>query len=136
MRALARARARLVRCHLQWDRDRNRDAERPSQAGIADNTAPTQSVRIDAGYPKYVGERIWWNASTSIGPVAPDVWAFRVGTYQVCRKWIRDRRDRPVTPGLLREYRRILAAIQATIGTARRIDRQIDRHGGWEHAFD
>jgi predicted helicase len=131
-RALARAGTRLVRKHLQWDRA----TEQPKQADFGDGISLAQTIRIDAGYPKYAGDRVWWNASTSIGPVAPEVWAFRVGTYQVCRKWIRDRGDRPLTPGVWHEYRQILAAIHATNTIARQIDQHIDRHGGWALAFD
>ena len=91
---------------------------------------------IKPGYPKYVREQIWLDEDIASGPVPADVWEFRVGTHQVCHKWLKDRRGRVLRRADLLEYGQILVAIASTLRCMQRIDDQIARHGGWDRAFD
>ena len=86
-----------------------------------------------AGVPRYRDGRIW--LATEIEPiVAPlRVWQFRVGTYQVCHKWPRDRQH--LTLSDLECYRNMLAAIEKTLEIRDQIDAAIDQSGGWPAAF-
>jgi len=65
------------------------------------------------------------------------VWNFHVGGYQVCHKWLYDRRGnskepgRSLTPEDIEHYKRIVAALRETILLMEAIDRAIDNHGGW-----
>jgi len=34
------------------------------------------------------------NATRYFAPVPEDVWTYRIGGYQVCEKWLKDRRER------------------------------------------
>ncbi len=54
--------------------------------------------------------------------VPPEVWAFHVGGYQVCDKWLKDRRGRTLTFDDIDHYRRIVTALQATIRLMTEID--------------
>jgi predicted helicase len=36
--------------------------------------------------------RVWINGAQYFEPVSPEVWAYRVGGYQVCHKWLDDRK--------------------------------------------
>ena len=59
--------------------------------------------------------------SISIG-IPPEVWEFHVGGYQVCDKWLKDRRGRTLTYDDIEHYRRIVTALQATIRLMDEID--------------
>ncbi|MBI4505256.1 MAG: DNA methyltransferase, partial [Chloroflexi bacterium] len=63
--------------------------------------------------------------------VAPEVWDFYVGGYQVCEKWLKDRRGRQLSHADLTQYERIVVALAETIRLMREIDEAIEAHGGW-----
>lgn len=58
-------------------------------------------------------------------------WAFMVGGYQVCEKWLKDRRGRALTYDDLTQYGRIVAALEETMRVMATVDAAIDEHGGW-----
>jgi len=47
--------------------------------------------------------------------VSPEVWTFRVGGYQVCEKWLKDRKHRKLSLVDIKHYARIVATISQTI---------------------
>ena len=57
--------------------------------------------------------------------IPPEVWAFHVGGYQVCDKWLKDRRGRTLTYDDIEHYRRIITALQATLHLMSDIDAAI-----------
>ncbi|MFW6108490.1 MAG: type ISP restriction/modification enzyme, partial [bacterium] len=48
--------------------------------------------------------------------VSPGVWGFHVGGYPVCRKWLKGRRGRELSRRDVACFRRIVAAIEETLG--------------------
>lgn len=67
--------------------------------------------------------------------VSTDVWAFHMGGYPVCYKWLKDRKRRRLSPAEILRYRKILAVIGETLGLMKEIDLVVRRHGGWPDAF-
>ncbi|GAB4549393.1 MAG: hypothetical protein OHK0023_13830 [Anaerolineae bacterium] len=77
--------------------------------------------------PRYepISERVYINATQYFEGVPREVWAFQVGGYQVCEKWLKDRRGRVLSyadckhygqiVGALAETRRIMAAIDSPL---------------------
>ena len=63
--------------------------------------------------------------------VPPEVWGFHVGGYQVCEKWLKDRRGRQLNYEDLEHYQKIVVALRETIRLMAKIDDAIDQHGGW-----
>jgi hypothetical protein len=61
----------------------------------------------------------------------PEVWAFTIGGYQVCEKWLKDRKGRKLTYADLETDQRIVAALAETMRLMDDIDEVIDEHGGW-----
>src|SRR5581483_3774695 len=90
---------------------------------------------IEPGFPKFEENHIRTSAQASFSPVTPAVWAFRVGGYQVCEKWLKDRRGRPLTNPLINHYLKTLAALEATVGIMAELDEIVSTSGGWESAF-
>jgi predicted helicase len=57
--------------------------------------------------------------------VPPEVWNFHVGGYQVCEKWLKDRKGRVLSYDDRIHYQKIVVALQETIRLMREIDRAI-----------
>jgi hypothetical protein len=67
--------------------------------------------------------------------VPKEVWDFHIGGYQVCHKWLKDRKGRTLSDQDITHYQKIIVAISETIRIMREIDEVIEAHGGWPGAF-
>jgi hypothetical protein len=67
--------------------------------------------------------------------VPEDVWNFHIGGYQVCDKWLKDRKGRTLSQEDIAHYQKIVVALNDTIRLMSEIDEVIDQHGGWPDAF-
>jgi len=76
-------------------------------------------------------QRVWINSAQYFGGVPKAVWDFHVGGYQVCEKWLKDRKTRKLTYDDLQHYQAIVVALQQTIHLMAEIDAGIEQHGGW-----
>jgi hypothetical protein len=59
--------------------------------------------------------------------VPPEVWQFHVGGYQVCEKWLKDRKGRKLSYDDIQHYHRIVVALKETIRLMSEIDAVIPR---------
>ncbi|MCH7877826.1 MAG: DNA methyltransferase [candidate division Zixibacteria bacterium] len=75
--------------------------------------------------------RVWINAAQYFENVPPGVWEFHVGGYQVCQKWLKDRKGRALSSDDVTHYQYIVAALAETIRLMEKIDTVIDKRGGW-----
>jgi len=57
--------------------------------------------------------------------VPSEVWEFHIGGYQVCEKWLKDRRGRKLSHDDLLHYQKIVVALRHTIRLMAEIDRAI-----------
>jgi len=78
-----------------------------------------------------VAGRVYINKTQCFEGVPPEVWEFRVGGYQVCHKWLKDRKGRQLSFDDLWHYQRIVVALKQTIRVMAEIDQVIDARGGW-----
>ncbi len=60
---------------------------------------------------------------------------FHIGGYQVCAKWLKDRKGRELTKDDLTHCQKIVVALAETIRLMAEIDAVIEQHGGWSEAF-
>jgi hypothetical protein len=89
------------------------------------------TVLIDAG-----GKKAATTPGTSGFRGVPEaVWNFHIGGYQVCEKWLKDRKGRTLTDEDLAHYHKIVVALSETIRLMAEIDEVINQHGGWPGAF-
>jgi hypothetical protein len=89
------------------------------------------TVWIDVG-----GKKAATTAGTSGFQGVPEaVWNFHIGGYQVCEKWLKDRKGRPLSDDDIAHYHKIVVALSETIRLMQEIDEVIDQHGGWPGAF-
>ncbi len=102
--------------------------------------------RVEKGYPKYFapGEvepgskagdgavleagRVYINKSQHFEGVPPEVWEFQVGGYQVCDKWLKDRRGRQLSYDDLTAYQKMIVALKETIRLMEEVDSAV---GEW-----
>jgi predicted helicase len=75
--------------------------------------------------------KVYINKTQYFGGVPRRAWEFHVGGYQVCHKWLKDRKGRPLSYDDLTHYQRIVAALDETSGLMAEIDAVIAQHGGW-----
>ena len=80
---------------------------------------------------------VWIDKSQTIGfkGAKEEVWNFHIGGYQVCEKWLKDRKGRKITKDDIEHYQKIVVALSETIRLMAEIDKVIDEHGGWPGAF-
>ena len=119
--------AALVELHL---------LETPGLNNLKCNFYGSKSVQVEA--PFWSDECIWVDKAQTCGfrGVKKEVWNFSIGSYRVCEKWLKDRRDRDLTKNEFTHYQKILVAISETIRLMKEIDEVIEKHGGWPGAFD
>ena len=67
--------------------------------------------------------------------VPEEVWDFHIGGYQVCHKWLKDRKGRTLSDEDIAHYQKIVVALSETIRIMAEIDEVIEAHGGWPDAF-
>jgi len=75
--------------------------------------------------------RVWINHKQYFDNVPPEVWEFHIGGYQVCHKWLKDRKGRKLEYEDVEHYCRIVSALSETIRLMSAIEKTIDKHGGW-----
>ena len=93
------------------------------------------SREVAKGYPKYAVGRVAINTMAGFEGVPEAVWNFHIGGYQVCEKWLKDRRGRTLSDEDIAHYGRIVIALRETIRIMGEIDTLIEEHGGWPEAF-
>lgn len=77
--------------------------------------------------------RLYINKSQYFDGIPENVWNFYIGGYQVCHKWLYDRKQagRCLSAEDIRHYHRIVVALNETIRIMREIDETIEAHGGF-----
>ena len=80
---------------------------------------------------------VWIDKAQTTGfrGVREDVWDFHIGGYQVCEKWLKDRKGRTLSKDDIAHYQKIVVALSETIRLMKQIDEVIEQHGGWPGAF-
>ncbi|GAB2947516.1 type ISP restriction/modification enzyme [Aquaspirillum soli] len=109
-----------------------------------------ESPKLDRSITEFIGSRnpevekaswskntVWVDKAQSIGfkGVPEEVWNFHIGGYQVCEKWLKDRKGRTLSKDDIAHYQKIVVALTETTRLMAEIDKVIDKHGGWPGAF-
>lgn len=70
----------------------------------------------------YENEKVWINAEQYFNNVKEEVWKYQVGGYQVCDKWLKDRKGRVLSSDEIQTYCKIVTALSKTIEIQKAID--------------
>lgn len=77
---------------------------------------------VDKGYPKFNQRKVYINKEQYFEGVPEAVWNFYIGGYQVCEKWLKDRRGRKLSYDDIQHYQKIVVALRETIPLMEEID--------------
>ena len=109
-----------------------------------------ESPKLDKSRTEFIGSRnpevekvsyskntVWIDKAQTVGfrGVPEGVWNFHIGGYQVCEKWLKDRKRRTISKDDIAHYHKIVIALSETIRLMSEIDKVIEKHGGWPGAF-
>jgi predicted helicase len=94
-----------------------------------------KSVELDAPVAKFQGKKenmvekvryeqgkVFINKEQFFEGVSAQVWEYQIGGYQVCDKWLKDRKGRSLTLDDIKHYCKIVTSIQKTIEIQKEID--------------
>ncbi len=96
-----------------------------------DGAALFQNTEVAAGFPKYEDGKVFINKTTYFKGVPEPVWNFHIGGYQVCHKWLKDRKARTLSSEDIVHYGKITVALGETIRLMAEIDEIIEEHDGF-----
>ena len=71
--------------------------------------------------------RVQINVKQYFGGVPEAVWNFKIGGYQVCDKWLKDRKGRALSAQDVNHYQRVVVALHETIRVMKEIDAVIPK---------
>ena len=73
---------------------------------------------------KYDSEekKVFVNKTQYFEGVDRDIWEYQIGGYQVCNKWLKDRKGRKLSLDEIKHYCKVVTAIKKTIVIQKRID--------------
>ena len=118
-RTLAALGQRLIDCHLLKE----------SRPEVAPTERGSPSVHRFEGEGdgivarvQYLDGRVWINSSQYFTDVPSEVWEYEIGAYQVCEKWLKDRRGEVLSHAEVRQYRAILVVVAETLRVMMEID--------------
>ena len=101
------------------------------RVGWSDGTVWLDAARTNARQ----GHRATKPGRFGFHGVPQEVWDFHIGGYQVCYKWLKDRKGRRLSDEDVAHYQRIVVALNETVRVMAEIDEIIKVHGGWPGAF-
>ncbi|MFZ3175315.1 MAG: type ISP restriction/modification enzyme [Thiobacillus sp.] len=106
----------LIDLHVLKDLFGEKSANFPKQGGN------------EVGKPRYEPPRegqpgrVWINATQYFEGIEPETWVFKIGGYQVCEKWLKDRKGRILDFNDIQHYGKIIAALTQTRALMAQID--------------
>jgi hypothetical protein len=106
---------------LLTENEREHSAEPDMEDAIAAEVEP----------PMFDGNRVWSGDTVLASGMSADDWTFRAGCHQVCRKWLFDRRGRPITESLVEAYANVCLKVQCIRAECRQIEKSVRANGGW-----
>lgn len=75
-------------------------------------------------------QRIYINNTQYFSPIPTEIYEHRIGGYQICEKWLKDRKDCKLELHDIRTFCRIVTALEKTQSIQREIDKVYDKIEG------
>ncbi len=66
--------------------------------------------------------RVYINKDQYFEGIVPEVWEYQIGGYQVCEKWLKDRKDRRLSLDDTQHYCKVVTSLKKTIEIQKMID--------------
>ena len=119
-RTLAALGQRLIDCHLLNNTSRPEVAPTGRAVSAVHRFEGEGDGVIEKA--RYLDGRVWINPTQYFTDVPVEVWEYEVGAYQVCEKWLKDRRGEALSHAEVRQYRAILVGVAETLRVMAEID--------------
>ncbi|MFX1293677.1 MAG: type ISP restriction/modification enzyme [Promethearchaeota archaeon] len=81
---------------------------------------------IKRGFPKYEKKCIFIASGKCFSGIEKKIWEFRIGKFQICYKWLKDREGRSINTEEIIYYQKIIAILRETIKLKKEIDTIIE----------
>ena len=65
---------------------------------------------------------IYFNQNQYFEGITANIWKYQIGGYQVCDKWLKDRKDRTLSLSDIKHYCKMATALKKTIEIQKEID--------------
>ena len=104
---------RLVDLHLFDSKELNH----PSAKYRGKGNNKIENVKFDSRQGK-----VFINPNQYFEGIVPNIWNYQIGGYQICHKWLKDRKGRNLSLDDLKHYCKIISAIEKTIDLQNKID--------------
>lgn len=78
--------------------------------------------QIQANFPQFDAEYVYINPKKWFFPIKKAIWTYQIGKYQVCSKWLKDRKGRFLIEDEITDYKRMLMILETTIQLVNEID--------------
>ena len=75
--------------------------------------------------------QVWINETQYFDGVPWEAWNFSIGGYQICKKWLKDRKGHKLSGDDIAHYQQIVAILAETSNVMHEIDAVIEKYGGW-----
>lgn len=72
--------------------------------------------------PRYEKGKLYINNGQYFEGITPEVWEYQIGGYQVCDKWLKDRKGRALSLEEIKHYCKVVTALKKTIEIQSKID--------------
>jgi len=72
---------------------------------------------------RYEKNQVYINPSQYFDGVKPEIWNYQIGGYQVCAKWLKDRKGRTLSLDDIKHYCQVVTALEKTIEIQKEIDK-------------
>ncbi|PQO44408.1 type ISP restriction/modification enzyme [Blastopirellula marina] len=95
--------------------------------------APTRPIA--AGHPKWSDGLVWIDRQTPLAEVDSETWLFHVGSHQVLRKWLKDRRGKELSAEDVANYLGVVSVVGKTQDLIQQIDATMKKLGGLHRAL-
>ena len=119
-RTLAALGQRLINSHLLNDVSRPKVAPTEREGPVSHRFEGKGDGVVSK--PRYEDGKVWINATQHFTDVPEEVWEYEIGAYQVCEKWLKDRKSEVLRHEDVRQYRAILVAVAETLAVTAEID--------------
>ena len=72
--------------------------------------------------PRYEKGKLYINKDQYFEGISHEVWEYQIGGYQVCDKWLKDRKGRPLSLDDITHYCKVVTSLKKTIDIQAKID--------------
>lgn len=106
-----------------------------SKVDLSDRNLTTLMRPIAPGHPKWKEDQVWIDRQTPLTNVDQAAWLFHIGSHQVLRKWLKDRRGKLLSAEDVSNYLGVISIVEKTRSLIESIDATIKKLGGLHRAL-